>query len=362
MAFHGSYDPSDVTFLLKLIELAPTEPAERERLIQSGERHYSEMIGPEMSPKAEYLNLFWLAMEMNGSKLAAYVASLVRTLAQRSGDEIVIVSLARAGTPIGVLLRRGLEHVGRKAVHYSVSIIRDRGIDWAALDYITGLHKDTSIVFVDGWTGKGVISRELARSIGEYNLSRGTQIDSSLVVVADLAGAAALAATDEDFLIPSALLNSTVSGLISRTIRPHDQDPREFHACVWYEAQAGKDLSRYYVDCLTAMLLDELNFRTATCQWSDGKREVLQQQSKEFVRAFCQTHGMQSSYNIKPGIGESTRALLRRMPTCLVVRDADDLSVAHLISLAGERKVPVLVDDSMPYRACVVISKADRAE
>jgi hypothetical protein len=45
---------------------------------------------------------------------------------------VVIASLARAGTPIGVLLLRTLRAQGVPAVHYSISIIRDRGIDRVA--------------------------------------------------------------------------------------------------------------------------------------------------------------------------------------------------------------------------------------
>jgi hypothetical protein len=48
-----------------------------------------------------------------------------------------VVSLARAGTPMGALLARALRWLGRTDVrHYSISIIRDRGIDENALAFI----------------------------------------------------------------------------------------------------------------------------------------------------------------------------------------------------------------------------------
>ena len=43
-------------------------------------------------------------------------------------------------------------------------IIRDRGIDTAALEWIEHHHGTAGIVFVDGWTGKGAITGELIRS------------------------------------------------------------------------------------------------------------------------------------------------------------------------------------------------------
>ena len=38
--FSGSYQPEQVTFLLKRTQIRPTDTWEKERLIQSGEKHY----------------------------------------------------------------------------------------------------------------------------------------------------------------------------------------------------------------------------------------------------------------------------------------------------------------------------------
>jgi hypothetical protein len=55
-------------------------------------------------------------------------------------------------------------------------------------------------------------------------------------------------------------------------------------------------------------------------------------------------------------VAEATRALLRRVPDRLLVRDSDDPDVAHLLHLAAERGVRV---DPLPrgnhYRAVAVI-------
>src|SRR5438105_1269238 len=134
--FHGSYAAGDVTFLLKVVTMAATGTAEKERAIQSGKKHYSEMISIEKTPDERYMRLFQRALAENAGKFSGHLASLARTLARRPGKEVVLVSLARAGTPVGVLLHRGLQVLGRKSVHYSISIIRDRGIDAVALDYI----------------------------------------------------------------------------------------------------------------------------------------------------------------------------------------------------------------------------------
>ena len=57
--FHGSYRAEQVTFLLKPIQLAPiADTAAKEALIQSGQKHYSEMLSPEYPPSTCYLELF----------------------------------------------------------------------------------------------------------------------------------------------------------------------------------------------------------------------------------------------------------------------------------------------------------------
>lgn len=359
--FHGSYDSGDVTFLLKPVTLAPTDVAAKERAIQSGQAHYSEMLSVEKSPDPRYLSLFHRALAANGVKLAAHLASLARTLAARPGQEIVLVSLARAGTPIGVLLNRALKAMNRRSTHYCASIIRDRGIDWVALDHILAAgHSDTDIVFVDGWTGKGVISAELARSVGEYNRRSGTSIDTTLAVVADLAGTAGLAATEEDYLIPSAVLNSIVSGLVSRTVLRSDLvGPRDFHACVFYEDKRGEDLSRFYVDALTEPMLAALTNHSDICRWTADTRRTLSEQSEGFVSQVMDAFGVDNRNHVKPGIGESTRALLRRVPERLMLRDPQAQDVEHLVALAQVQGVPISHDPQMPYRAAVIIKSLD---
>ena len=74
------------------------------------------------------------------------------------GRQCALVSLARAGTPIGILIRRYLQgRYGADLPHYTISIIRGRGIDRNAMAYLLDRHAPGDIQFVDGWTGKGAI-------------------------------------------------------------------------------------------------------------------------------------------------------------------------------------------------------------
>jgi len=108
--FSGSYDPVDVSFLLTPLDLPLMSVAEKEALLRSGKRHYSEVLSAEAPPSAAYLAAFQAALECNGARLAGDIKSLAAALAERPASEagLALVSFARAGTPIGVLLLREL--------------------------------------------------------------------------------------------------------------------------------------------------------------------------------------------------------------------------------------------------------------
>lgn len=349
--FSGSYEAADVTFLLKPVEMPATDVAFKEAAIQSGRVHYSEMIAPEAIPSAAYLDLYRDALTRNRTRLAGDVASLAAHLAsRRSGRDPVIVSLARAGTPIGVLLTRVLRACGKAAAHYSVSIIRDRGIDRNALAHIAKRHDPDDVVFVDGWTGKGAIASELRASLAE----RPFGFSPFLAVIADPAGQADAAATDDDYLIASGLLNGIVSGLVSRSILRSDLvGARDFHACVTYPQHAAADLSRTFVDEITSLAL------AAPRRQLDGheaRRQGLREECEAMVRHLMELAGTTDRNRIKPGIAEATRALLRRMPDRVLVRDFADPDVAHLLHLARVGGIPVgRLERQSRYRAVAII-------
>lgn len=362
MSFSGSYRQEDVQFLLKPLPLQDfVDVPHKEYLIQSGQRHYSEMLSPESLPSARYLEVFRQACELNTARMARDCLALASLIDQRQqgGGTIALVSLARAGTPVGVVLKRLLQTVFRRDVaHYSVSIIRDRGIDQVALEHILAQgHASASLVFIDGWTGKGVISRELRAAIDEFNARRGTAIDGGLYVLSDLAGTAACAASCDDYLIPSSILNATVSGLVSRSILNDAIGPGDFHGCVYYGQFEAQDQSQSFADALVdaALVLAEAPGNTAAAPMDKEQAGAV---SRAYMQAALAAHGITDVNLIKPGIGEATRVLLRRSPRLLIVRDAGAPEVAHLILLAQEKNIPVSVDPALPYHAVSLIRSA----
>src|SRR2546421_691162 len=80
-----------------------------------------------------------------------------------------------------------LSHVPIEAPHYAVSIVRGGGIDEVALDHVLSRHRARDVRFVDGWTGKGAIARELSAAVSSYRAGHpdAADLDDELAVLAD---------------------------------------------------------------------------------------------------------------------------------------------------------------------------------
>ncbi|OCC09830.1 phosphoribosyltransferase [Streptomyces sp. PTY087I2] len=353
----SSYAPEDVGWLLQDLsdtELeAPTE--EREEAIQSGGAHYAESLPVEYQPSAEYQALFTAALDASAARIARAVGTVTETVLAERGPRPVLVSLARAGTPVGVLMRRWAQHRhGLDLPHYAISIVRGRGIDATALRWLAAHHDPADVVFVDGWTGKGAITRELAAAMEEFEASGGPAgFDPEIAVLADPGGCVRTYGTREDFLIPSACLNSTVSGLISRTVLRADLvGPNDFHGGKFYRELADSDVSGDFLTAVTA------RFDEVAGQVEDEAKELLAAdraptwEGWAAVERISEEYGIHDVNLVKPGVGETTRVLLRRVPWKILARRGAGTDLEHIRLLAQQRGVPVEEVDDLPY-SCV---------
>jgi hypothetical protein len=346
MPFHGSYAPEDVTFLLKPAAVALTGVAEKEALIQSGARHYSEMLSEERLPDARYLALYEAALARNAGRLKADVAMLGDGITARpeTAHSCTLISLRRA------LAARGVD-----VAHYSVSIIRGRGIDRVALAHINAARGTKDAVFVDGWTGKGAITQELEASLADG----ATGFAPFLAVIADPAGCASLAATSEDYLIPSGILGAIASGLVSRSVLSEALvGAGEFHACRTLTEHAPHDQTRAFIAAVEAAAPSG----GAHPGWSPQTAAASRAASRALVAGLLAEYAVTNVNRIKPGIAEATRAVLRRLPEAVFVRDRADEEVAHLLHLAAQMDIPVQERELGNYRAVTLIAKAGDAE
>ncbi|MFF3087956.1 phosphoribosyltransferase [Streptomyces nojiriensis] len=347
----SSYAPEDVGWLLQDlsdIELeAPTE--EREEAIQAGGAHYAESLPVEYQPSPQYQELYRSALAASAVRVARAVGTVTETVLAERSPSPVLVSLARAGTPVGVLMRRWARaRHGLDLPHYAVSIVRGRGIDANALRWLAAHHDPADIVFVDGWTGKGAITRELRDALAEFE-----GFDPEIVVLADPGSCVPTYGTREDFLIPSACLNSTVSGLISRTVLRSDLvGPADFHGAKFYRELAGADVSVEFVDTVAA------HFDAVADAVGEEVKELLAAdrtptwEGWAAVERISEEYGIHDVNLVKPGVGETTRVLLRRVPWKILAQRGAGADLDHVRLLAEQRGVPVEEVDGLPY-TCV---------
>ncbi|MDO3408525.1 cysteine protease StiP family protein [Saccharibacillus sp. CPCC 101409] len=356
----GSYNPEDVVFLLKDLSEAKLERGteDREEAIQGG-THYSEMLPVEYRPTPEYLALFHETLETTARKVALAAGIVSERLAARHGTDFVLASLARAGTPIGILIKRYIkEAYGGDLPHYSISIIRGRGIDENAVLYMLREHPGRRIQFVDGWTGKGAIRKVLAEAKETLFSKYGIGLDDDLAVLADPGHCSETFGTREDFLIPSACLNSTVSGLMSRTVLRSDLiGPDDFHGAKYYREWLPEDVSNLFVDRVASCFGEIQEYarrEAAELERLPEANESTWQGMKDIAR-IQQDYGIEDVNLVKPGVGETTRVLLRRVPWKILVDRLDNPNLRHILLLAEDRGVPVEVYPELTYSCCGII-------
>ena len=367
--FSGSYLPPEVTLLLDIVSadsVNDISPTQKEALIQSGQRHYSDMLTLEKPPSATHEALYNQALAAGKQRMANDVTSLAFSLHQlfhacvSASQPLILVSLVRAGLPIGVLLQKALSDASVSyalaSQHYGVSIIRDRGLDPVALQYILQQHPHSPIVFVDGWTGKGAIYGELQRSLAQItDKQQQAQLFHQgegvipLVTLADPAGVAWLSASNDDWLMPASLLNSTVSGLISRTLYREPSDG--MHQAVYYDKLQPWDRSGDFIQTI-----DALRQQTSLPTPLTGKL-LPTFATQSVIDDLATRFAINNRNRIKPTIAEATRAILRRDPECVLVNEmADGQDTALLRHLCKEKNIQLIEDASIaPYQAVTII-------
>lgn len=375
--FSGSYLPSDVTFLLDIItpdSIDSTDPEQKEQLIQTGKRHYSDMLTLEQPPTATHEALYYQALEQGKQRMANDIAALASTLYAIFATKVdkdkplILVSLVRAGVPVGVLLQRAFSDdtaYSLPSCHYGVSIIRDRGLDPVALRQILVNHPNSPLVFVDGWTGKGAIYGELQRSLSQVSPEHRPQIFHQaykkgdmvipLVTLADPAGVAWLSASNDDWLMPASLLNSTVSGLISRTLyRESSADCKQgLHQAVLYDNLKNHDKSLEFIQ-----VIDDLRQRVVTPP-NLTPRLTPTFATQAVIADLTKRFDIDNINRIKPTIAEATRAILRRDPDCVLINDGHNPQDTVLLRHLCQQKNIALIDDPAitPYQAVTLIKK-----
>ena len=362
----GTYKPDDVTLLLKDVTdlVTPVTTEEKERLIQSG-THYSELLQKEWEPSDDYLEFYRKTLDHFSPVISQLVATVSAEIIKDKWENTVLVSLARAGTPIGILIKRYIKYRWDIDVsHYTISIIRDKGIDKNAMNYIVEKHGEKWIQFIDGWTGKGTIKGQLENSLVQYHKETGHRIKPDLAVLSDPARVADKWGTREDVLIPNACLNSNISGMLSRTfLKDGIIGEKDFHGCA--RVEGDNDFTYTFIDKVVDNFSQVKTVRmkgnSVLCEYA-GVKYLFDEKEKEItpqeeINEIVKVQGLPSAKHCKPSIGEATRVLLRREPWKILISDkAENLEdVKLLCALAKEKGIPIESYPLKNYKAVGLI-------
>ena len=345
----SSFSDTDCIYLLKDLTgiIKFTSFTDKERNISEGVS-YSEMITEEDPISDEINHIFADMLNHKAEELAKYTGVVAEQIFARGRENTIIVSLARAGSPIGAIIKRYIRfkyHVN--IPHYSISIIRGRGIDTNALNFIRKNHPQGIMTFVDGWTGKGSITSELKKAIAAYNMQTGDNISSDLAVLADPARLSAIAGTRNDVCIPNACLNSTISGLVSRTILNRNLiGENDYHGAVRYDDLSKQDVTNQFLDTI------ESHFSDNTCSPEPLGKSCLNAMIEKLSVDFA----VADINKVKFSIGESSRALLRRVPYLVLVKNINNPDLSFVLHLAKQKGVEIRLYDTMDYE-CITLLK-----
>lgn len=333
-----SYNESDVKFLLTDLTglIDPMSAEDRERLIEQGE-HYATMLPEELCPSDEEIEMWQKSVKTSAPAMARYIEKLAQDIisARLDDNPIALVSLVRAGTPVGILLKRFMDAVGVPCEHYSISIIKGFGIDKNAMNTINreGFDED-HIFFVDGWTGKGSIRNELNTAALGYFTNK-----PKLAVIADPAGVADFYATPDDVYIPTCYFNSIVTGLISRSIYRSDLiDSNAYHGAVYFSEFEGIDQSYYFIDQVWIRIEMRNQHKSHAMSASEEIKDIIRRFDSDLR-------------HVRPGFGEAIRVLLRKVPKCIIVSPHISHEELQLIKVLAKKKhVPIMTDDIRYYK------------
>ncbi|MBO5386790.1 MAG: ribosomal L7Ae/L30e/S12e/Gadd45 family protein, partial [Lachnospiraceae bacterium] len=187
-------------------------------------------------------------------------------------------------------------------------------------------------------------------------IRRWMYLSDNLYVLADPANITPYCGTHADYLLPSACLNSTVSGLTSRTIlnKYVNTEAGDFHGATYFRKFESIDKSNEFIDLVSSEFVN-LEFIDATLHsLEDGWNGM------SIVNDICTLMNVEDYKKVKPGIGETTRVLLRRVPWKVLINkdiSEDNPDIQHILVLCKEKNIPTMRWDLGNYKVCGIIKE-----
>jgi hypothetical protein len=125
----------------------------------------------------------------------------------------------------------------------------------------------------------------------------------------------------------------------------------------YYREWEKDDLSNLYVDTIERyfdLVTPDARVIAERLLGEQGEGAVTWKGEQD-IRRIQQDYGIADINLIKPGVGETTRVLLRRVPWKILVNDLNNPNLTLLLLLASERGVPIEVYPGLTYSCCGII-------
>ena len=126
----------------------------------------------------------------------------------------------------------------------------------------------------------------------------------------------------------------------------------ELHGAVYYGENASVDQSISFIEEVQShfnQVRDDF-FQPSVAEQDEDFKGI------DEVREVATAFGITDINKVKPGVGETTRVLLRRVPDrILVAPNANQKYLQHILQLADEKEIPVEVYPLKKYNVCGII-------
>ena len=136
--------------------------------------------------------------------------------------------------------------------------------------------------------------------------------------------------------------------------------PDDFHGAKFYREWLPLDVSNLFVNQVVSNYFALIDEAREIANDMLVHPEPVSWKGMQDIKAIQTYYGIEDVNLVKPGVGETTRVLLRRVPWKILVDRIDNPNLAHILMLAGDRDVPVEVFPGLTYSCCGIIKPLGR--
>ena len=124
----------------------------------------------------------------------------------------------------------------------------------------------------------------------------------------------------------------------------------ELHGAVYYYKNEDADVSNQFIQAVLGADTSDVTLVPSEAEADETFKGI------DEVKEIAERFGINDINKIKPGVGETTRVLLRRVPDRILIReDAPAKYTANIMQLAKEKNIPVEIYPFKKYNVCGII-------